>query len=179
MVESIKGRDTSSRPQTKSSSDSLRTSFKSISSGLSVSNAPTKPNDQGGKDNRSVNAANEVAQKLSDAASYSTLALKSVEQLATQSTDPNTASAVPKELAGDLEKLRKDINTVVNVLREKAAKAEVLNENLESSDARLGDVRAAEDHAATVGARINYNEEQALKAHARLNPNAVAQLLEE
>ncbi len=68
---------------------------------------------------------------------------------------------------------------MVGILQDSADTAEVMMENIDSSDARLDDVQAANDHADDTGVQIRFDHEGAMDAHNNLSPTNVASLLEE
>ncbi len=180
MVERIKDRAHAPvSPSLKLNSKNLRDNFRSISSGTNVNERAVKGDDQSENSARAQprEQVNEVVKNLNDAVSFSSLALRSVEEITVE-----RASKQPRqvqEFARDLNKLREDIESVLQVLREKAAAAEVLDENLQSSDSKLADVDTAQAHAADTGARIHFDEEKAISAHANLSAGNVAELLRE
>ena len=170
MVDSIKSTTLSSGGNRAAK---LRTSFKDVSSGLRVE----------GKDGSSASSeaaknpekTGKVVRNLNDAVSFSTLALESLEGLESGSAE----IGVVQEFAEDLDKLKEDIKSVLDVLRSRADRAEIAQENLRSSSAKLRDVDAATQAAENTRAQISQGDEKALEAHSNLNAERVISLLRE
>lgn len=172
MVDSIKSSTLSSGNVTEARTDKLRSSFKDVSSGLRVEKAteaapPPKNPERTGK----------VVRNLNDAVSFSSLALESLEGLATEAGASPAEVSVVREFAEDLDKLRDDIKSVLRVLRSRAERAEIAQENLRSSAALIRDVDAATRAAESTGSEISQGSEKALEAHSNLDAERVIALL--
>lgn len=165
-------------------SESLRSGFKSLSSGLNVQRnvaaadtAPAAKVSVAGTRQPAGDNSQRVVQNLKEAVSYSALALKSIEGVV-----GGVGVTVPpavQELTKDLQKLRDSISGAFDELRSKADTAEVISENYASSEVRLSDVESAQAQAAETGAQINFKGQEAIKAHTGLSPAKVASLLAE
>ena len=168
MVDSIKSTTLSSGGDR---SAKLRTSFRDVSSGLRV--AGTNEAAASNQSSESPEKTGKVVRNLNDAVSFSTLALASIEGLETSESE----IGVVREFAEDLDKLKADIKNVLNVLQNRAERAEIAQENLRSSSARLRDVDAATQTAESTGSQISQGDDEALQAHSNLNAERVISLL--
>ena len=171
MVDSIKTVSTpdGSRPN----SNSLRTNFKSLSSGT-VANKPAPPPEES-EDNSNESPestrANQVLSDLNEAVSYSAKAVKLLERLSENGSSSSPSNAVePSIFSDDVFRLRENIDRV-------KSRAEVVAENVKSSEVQLQDVNVAQEQASKTGAAINLSGEQAIEAHSKLSPANVAKVL--
>lgn len=198
MVDKIKQNQPEGAPKLQQSSStstqSLKESFKSISSNVSVAqlakqvSSGVKSSDEG---------AVKISNSLKDAVKYSRQALKVLEevvagdlsesdvnQLLSDSPVDNTVE-IPKrerpvpvtELAGDLEALKNSLSNLFESLKNKADASEVYTENMSASSASARDLEATQSKAESTSMRIQFNAEEALSAHGSLNINSVSQLL--
>ena len=109
----------------------------------------------------------------------SRLALDSLERLSEREGPGNNGVEVVQAFANDIDKLRNDIGGILETLREGVNRAEVLQENISSSDNRLVDVDTAQAEAKSAGQEISFSSEQAIDAHSSLSPERVSSLLSE
>jgi hypothetical protein len=157
----------------------LRSNFKNVSSGVKVANKDTSDaavvDTKSGRDQERVSS---VVDHLKDAVAYSSKALSALKQVQELSKSSNELKSV-SGLTGDLDKLQSDVTEMVGILQDSANTAEVIMENIDSSDARLDDVQAANDHAEDTGVQIRFDRDGAIGAHSNLDPANVASLLKE
>jgi hypothetical protein len=179
-----------------------RDSFKSLSSGTSVSRvaqeSPAVVNIQ--KRGNSAKAG-KLVESLNEAVRFSTEALNvlegvsrpgangRVEKKATEENSPekkvdeqdteDTSSGLVQAFAEDLAELKSDIVDLLADLRRRAEAADVASENFEASDASVEDVDRAQSKATETSSQIQFNSEEALSAHGELSFERVARLLAE
>ena len=125
---------------------------------------------------RSQVPVGKIIDNLRDAVKSSRQTLKALEDVAAAAEEED-ATAV-KAFADDLDGLKSDIVDLLHQLRERASRAEVLNENIQAADSRLEDVDKANYQARSTGSEIHFNSEEALNAHS-LNTETVSKLLGE
>lgn len=156
----------------------LRENFRNLSSGripVSVEqNAAVVASDR--SRNKKVT---ELLGNLNDAVSFSSMALKSLEQLTGNEAGSADAPEVVKEFSQDIDKLRGDIGGVLDLLRNRAQHIEVIQENLTSSEARIEDVDAAQRKAVETSNGIQNDGLAAVDAHQGLSFDRVQALLAE
>ena len=166
----------SSRPD----SNSLRSSFKSASSGLYVAKrqdaqaaAVVQTSTHNVTDHK---RANFIAKRLREAVDHSGLALKALKQVSELGSASVTTGNIGS-LADELDKVQKDIHDALSTLKDRADAVDILSENLSSSDVRLDEVEAAKAHAKDTGSYIRLYKAQAIDAHSNLNAESVESLL--
>jgi len=185
MVDSVKNNKsvtqsaTQLRPQS-TQTQNLRDTFKNISSrldvGVELSEAAKAQTSSPANKNQRVNS---ILRSLNEAVSFSSLALKSLEDAGqSNQADPADSEAV-QQFAEDVQKLRQDVMKVLDALREKADTAEVIDENYSSATSTIEDVNTAHNHAVETGSQISFNSQQAVEAHSNLSVDRVADLLSE
>lgn len=176
MIENVKGSKARvSNEASAQRTDSLRESFKNLSSGLKISKAGEGEKGTNGASFQNTAITNFV-KDLNDAVSFSSLALKSLEKV-TQGTSSTNSGRLGDALTHELKKLRKDIGDSLEVLKKRAETAEIITENFSSAETRLEDVELAQVHAESTGLRIHTNLEQAVQAHGQISPDRVKELL--
>ena len=161
------------------STQSLRASFKNLSSGTKV---PAKSADDAAsvKDNSNAASSQRVSHllnHLNNAVNHSSEALASLKKVQELSRPDDVINV--KELAKGLDNLRGDIGVVLGALKSRAETADVMHENLASAEAKIADVEAAKEHADDTGVNIKFDSDQAIEAHGNLDPESVANLLKE
>ena len=173
MVQSINGPSRPGGPS-RSSGDSLRTNFRSLSSGKAAPSGDAAEVRALRPDSSNID---QVIQGLSDAVSFSAKALKSLEGLGDEvkQTEKNRAA----EFGKDLEALRKTIGSTIESLQSGIATAEVIRENVTSSESKIEDLDAAHEQVASMLTEIEDNSKEALAAHKPLLADRVAALLSE
>ena len=186
MVDSIKNSQSllsSSTPRKageaskQSDSASLRESFKTLSSGTSVSQAAQEQPAVVNVQKRGNSAkASKLVDSLNEALRHSKDALSAIEEIA--GSDDKELSSV-KEFATDLEELKSDIVDLLSDLRRRAEAADVASENFEAADATVEDVARARTKASEASSQIQFNSDEALSAHGGLDFERVARLLAE
>lgn len=182
MVDSIKSQTNLSQSQStpkRTSNNSLRQNFKSLSSGLSVSQAlkdtPAVVHVQTPKSSVQVG---KLVDNLNDAVKSSKRTLKALEDVSS-AAEGNDDINVVQAFAEDLDQLKSDIVELLQDLRHRVSRAEVLSENMEAADTRLEDLERAQEKVRDASEGILSNKEEALFAHSFLNPGSVDRLLEE
>lgn len=185
MVDNIKNQPNIRYPQSvpkKQDQTALRQNFKSISSGLSVSqvvrDAPAVVHVQATQLQSAQ--VGKVVSNLNDAVKSSKKTLKALEDVSQAAEDggPEAASVV-RAFAEDLDALKADIVDLLETLRVRADRAAVLGENMQASEARLEDVEKARAKAESMGSGLQFKAEEALEAHRGITPDSVARLLRE
>lgn len=189
MVDAIKGRSAvngspSNSPTPKQSS--LRASFDNLSSGLKVADAVAKDQfvasrkAEAGVPDRPAKAEKKVDRALSslkDAVSLSSQVLDHLDQVSGSETEAASAEHDPiKELAKDLDQVRKDVSLILQQLRERHDRAQVLKENLDSSASNPEDLSAAQARAQNIGLQVVDGDTNLVDAHD-ISPDRVAALL--
>lgn len=183
MVDSVKSRNGSSGVPTPNSS-SLRNNFQNLSSGLKIAEAVAQDKfTSTAKVQSAVSEKTEKAEKksqkldravssLNDAVSLSAQVLESLSALTESDDSPDPV----KELAKDLEEVRRDVSTVLKELQQRADRASVIKENLDSAEPNLQDLSAAQARAEDIGLQIVDGDVSLIEAHD-ITPERVAQLL--
>lgn len=175
MVDSVK----TNRSPSPNSNSSLRSNFRSISSGLRV---PAQGTSAAGETSssqlRSSDRVEELLSSLNDAVSFSARALESLDKLS-NGEFPQANEHVTQELAKGLDQIRDDVSTVVELLRSRVDLASVARQNLDSANPTLEDLDAAQAHAEDLGVQIQFGAPPALNAHTGLTSERVAALLAE
>ena len=182
MVDSIKGQSRAAlvNAQKEASSNSLRESFKTLSSGTSVSqvakDVPAVVNVQRRPQSGPLG---ELVTSLNDAVKFSQEALKALEGVA-DSTGAIGHRGLVKEFSGDLDKLKSEVTDLLEGLKNQAQSADVLNENIQASDTKVSDLYKAQSKAKETNSLIQFNSEEALQAHGgALTVDSVSRLLVE
>lgn len=173
MVQSIDGPSRSGGP-TRQTGDSLRTNFKSLSSGKA---APADDAAAVRTSRPDVSNIDQVIQGLSDAVSFSAKALNSLESVVGGS--PQAQPQKTAQFGKDIEQLRKSIGNTIESLQSGIATAEVIRENVTSAESRLEDIDAAQDRVASMLSEMDDSSDEALAAHKTLLAERVAALLSE
>ncbi len=163
------------QPAKQSGSAELRSSFRSLSSGLAVQTSVAAEAKTSSKSQSSKDLSN-VLNGLNDAISFSAKALEALGKIEGEAEDIEEAGG--QDLNQEVVRLREDIGRTLQRLQSGADTAEVIRENMMSSRARPEDVDAALSLARDTGSAIQ-NSEEAVKAHTGLDPVRVAQLLSE
>jgi flagellin-like hook-associated protein FlgL len=183
MVDNIKNQPNLRHPQSvpkKQDQTALRQNFKSISSGLSVSqvvrDAPAVVHVQATQSQSAQ--VGKVVSNLNDAVKSSKKTLKALEDV-TQAAEDGPGASVVRAFAEDLDALKADIVDLLETLRMRADRAAVLGENMQASEARLEDVEKARAKAESMGSGLQFKAEEALEAHRGITPDSVARLLQE
>ncbi|MCB0345054.1 MAG: hypothetical protein KDD66_08045 [Bdellovibrionales bacterium] len=186
MVSSIKGGSTpqqsassptqqKQQPAKQGGSAELRSSFRSLSSGLAVQTSVASEAKASGKSRESKDLSN-VLNGLNDAISFSAKALDALGKIEGEAAELEEAGG--QDLNQEVVQLREDIGRTLQRLQSGADTAEVIRENMMSSSARPEDVDAAISLARETGSAIQ-NSDEAVRAHSGLDPLRVAQLLAE
>ncbi len=189
MVDSIKNSQSplSSSPTPKkanevtkqSSASELRESFKTLSSGTSVSQAANESPAVVKVQKRGENAkGSKLVESLNEAVRYSNEALNVLEQVV-ESEGKNSGSGLVQEFADDLAELKSDIVDLLSDLRRRAETADIASENIDAADVSVEDVDRAQNKASNTSSQIQFNSEEALSAHGELSFERVAKLLAE
>lgn len=173
MVQSINGPPRSGGP-TRQSGDSLRINYKTLSSGKAAPASDAAKVSAARPDMANID---QVIQGLSDAVSFSAKALKSLESV--PSGSPQTQQQKTAQFGKDIEDLRRSIGSTIESLQSGIATAEVIRENVTSSESRLEDIDVAQDRVASMLSEMDGNTDEALAAHKPLLADRVAALLSE
>ncbi len=155
----------------------LRSNFKNASSGVKVEGKTSSDAVVVEPKNESARVSS-VVDSLKNAVAYSSKALSSLKEVQ-ELSDKAKGTNVVSDLTKDLGRLQSEVTEMVGLLQDSVDTAEVIQENISSSDARLDDVQAANEHAESTGGQIRYDREAAISAHGQLNAANVASLLEE
>ena len=129
---------------------------------------------------KSARKSGKLLTNLNDAASFSKLALRSLEQAA-QGVE-NGADNEFEQFGGDIEQIRSNISEVVQVLRQRAQTVEIARENYDSSESRIEDIGEATRQLQETADKMQdsgFNGRAAMDAHAGLSPERVFELLRE
>ncbi len=157
----------------------LRESFKTLSSGTSVSQVANEASAVVNVRKREEPAkGSKLVESLNEAVRFSNEALNVLEQVAESDSDEK-GSGLVREFADDLEELKSDIVDLLSDLRSRAETADVASENLEAADATVEDVDRAQNTASEASDQIQFNSDEALGAIGELNFERVAKLLAE
>ncbi len=182
MVDQVKAREASSLANREEvrRNNSLRENFRNLSSGLKISRGTedqavaVNTTDSGNR-----NTFTRLIRGLNDAISFSALALRSLEQAASEAEAPEQDSKLVNDFIDGLGRLRNDIDNAVQTLKQRAESAEVIRENFNSATAQLEDVEHAQAHAESTGLQIQRQLTQAIDAHQGLSSSRVQALLSE
>ena len=112
---------------------------------------------------------NQIVSQLNDAVSFSTKALEFIEKF----------TRGEKADAFQAPELKDNVNKALSQLKESAATAEVIRENIAASEARIEDLDVAQMKADSIGFNIQMDAKKAIDAHAGLDPKRVMELLAE
>jgi vacuolar-type H+-ATPase subunit I/STV1 len=188
MVDAIKGRSAvngspNGSPAPKQST--LRASFENLSSGLKVAEAVAKDQfiasrkaeagtaDKPAKVDKKVDRA---LNSLKDAVSLSSQVLDHLDQVSSDEVENPEAHDPIRELAKDLDQVRHDVSLILQQLRERHDRAQVLKENIDSSESAPEDLSAAQARAQNIGLQVVEGDSSLVDAHD-ISPDRVAALL--
>ena len=182
MVDSIKGQSRAAltQAQKEASGSALRESFKSLSSGTSVSQVAKEASAVVNVQKRpSQGNLGNMVTSLNDAVRFSKEALKALEGVA-DSTGALGNRGLVQEFADDLNKLKAEVADLLEGLQNQAQTADVLNENIEASGTKVEDLEKAQAKAKETNSLIQFHSEEALAAHGgTLTVDSVSRLLGE
>lgn len=157
-------------------SNTLRSNFKNLSSGLSVAQAAN---------NQAANIQTlyqhspkmgKVVDHLKDALKSSEQTLKALEEMSDETSSDETSISF---IAKDINELKSDVVELLKTLKQRTETANIMSENISSADSRIEDVQAAQDMAKNMQADIVLLKNEALQAHSQLSSAEVQKLLEE
>ena len=161
----------------------LRSNFKSLSSGsaadLRVAQAAevsVSARKDGSGEKLNVDG---LMKNLNDAMMFSSQALEAIEGIEEEVSKSEKPTETVREFADDLERLKKDISTTLNLLKGRAVTADVIQENMRSAESKIEDIKSALEQAQSTGVEMQFSAADAIDAHSGLEPERVAKLLAE
>ena len=193
MVDAIKGRSAvigspNGSPTPKQSS--LRASFENLSSGLKVAEAVAKDQfvssrrveagvpDKPTKPEKGEKKVDQALSSLKDAVTLSGQVLDHLDKVSSggNSNTPEEGHDPIRELAKDLDQVRRDVSQILQQLRERHDRAQVLKENIDSAESAPEDLQAAQARAQNIGLQVVDGDTNLVDAHD-ISPDRVAALL--
>jgi len=176
-------------PSSVKSNESLREGFKSLSSSLTIASSARELGVQSPNKANAPGASKSalVSDKLNDAVKYSKDAISVLEDITAGSLKPdlvnellseeeeddssgvklftyNREEAPVRQLADDLNTLKKDLKNLFEALKEKANQSAVTIENREASSAKIEDLDKAKEQADLTSSEIQFNVKDATGA---------------
>jgi len=182
MVDKIKNHSSLLTAVSQASPDTktLRRSFQQLSSGLRVHEAlKGSAAPENSERARKPEKVEKLVNELSDAVSFSSKALRSLERIAEEGKSSDAELASVEGLARSLDGLREEMDGMLKVLQSRADTAEVVQENYTAADSRIEDVESARAKAVDANTKIRFNGSNMADVHDGLIPERVARLLAE